>query len=295
MPWLQVETAAGQRDPETIEDALSELGAAAVWLRDAGDEPVLEPAPGETPGWSETLITALFTTDLAEAELRAALEDCVPGIEWRFVVVEDRDWQAEFEQTLQPMKYGERLWVIPVGTQAPREGAVVQLSPGMAFGTGEHPTTAMCLRWLAGQQLGDLQVLDYGCGSGLLGIAAAKLGAVGCCAVDIDPQALDASRENAVSNSVTDQLIIVKPDVVPAGAQYDVLVANILSGTLIDLGPTLCDLVRPDAPLALTGILAHQADEVAAAWSGWADLTVGDQDGDWVLLSGSKRSKERGN
>ena len=295
MAWLQVETAAGHTDPQSVEAALEELGAVAVWLRDAGDEPVLEPAPGETPGWSETIVTALFTTEFDEAALRATLADCFPGVEWHFSTVADRDWQAAFEQTLEPMQFGKRLWVVPDGATAPEGAAVVRLAPGMAFGTGEHPTTAMCLRWLGDQQLSGLQVLDYGCGSGLLGIAAVKLGAAGCCAVDIDPQALDASRENAVSNSVASQLIIVKPDAVPAGAQYDVLVANILSGTLIDLGPALCDLVRPGAPLALTGILADQADDVAAAWSGWADLNVGDQDGDWVLLSGSKRARESGN
>ncbi|MBT8421700.1 MAG: 50S ribosomal protein L11 methyltransferase, partial [Gammaproteobacteria bacterium] len=237
MPWLQVETLAGQRDPQTVERVLSELGAAAVWLKDAGDEPILEPAPGETPGWSETLVTALFTADFREADLRAALDDTVPGIEWRFAVVEDQDWQSAFEQTLRPLRFSDRLWVIPDGSPAPDHGAVVRLAPGMAFGTGEHPTTAMCLQWLAQQALDHAGVLDYGCGSGLLAIAALKLGASRCCAVDIDPQALDATAENAASNAVADRLIIVEPDAVPAGAQYDVLVANILSGTLIDLGP----------------------------------------------------------
>lgn len=294
MPWLQVKTAAGQRDPDTIEAVLGELGAVAVWLQDAGDEPVLEPAPGETPGWSETIVTALFTTDFAEDPLRAALTDRFPAVEWHFSRIEDQDWQAAFEQTLRPLQFGERLWVAPDGSTAPADAAVVTLAPGMAFGTGEHPTTAMCLNWLAGQRLDGLNVLDYGCGSGLLAIAAAKLGAAGCCAVDIDPQALDATKDNAVTNSVADRLVIVKPDAVPAGAQYDVLVANILSGTLIDLGPTLRDLVKAGAPLALTGILAEQAEGVAEAWSEWADLNVGDQDGDWVLLSGSKLGKERG-
>lgn len=293
MPWLQVETKAGQSDPSSLENALNELGAAAVWLRDAGDEPVLEPAPGETPIWPESIVTALFPAEVGQQALSLALAESFPDVEFSCTTVADRDWHAEFQQTLTPLSFGNRLWIIPDGSDAPDAAAVVRLAPGMAFGTGEHPTTAMCLNWLTRQRLDGAQVLDYGCGTGLLAIAAVMLGAAGCCAVDIDPQALAATLDNATSNNCAGQLVIVKPDAVPARAQYDVLVANILSGTLIELGPTLRDLVKPGAALALTGILAHQADEVAAAWAGWADLNVGDQDGDWILLSGHKLCQER--
>ncbi len=289
MAWLQVETVAGQDDPGVLEDALTELGASAVWLRDAGDEPVLEPAPGETPLWSRSIVTALFTDDFTAAALRRTLADLLPGIEFGFSAVEERDWQAEWQQTLQPRQFDNRLWVIPDSSGAPDGAAVVRLDPGMAFGTGEHATTAMCLTWLEQQALEATAVLDYGCGSGLLAIAALKLGATHACAVDIDPQALDATCANARDNDCEKRIEIVKPDAVPADAQYDVLVANILSGTLIELGPVLRALVKPGAPLALTGILAHQADDVMAAWAGWADLGTGNRSGDWVLLTGNKR------
>jgi len=289
MPWLQAETTAGQTDPQSIEDTLTAIGAIAVWLRDAGDEPVLEPAPGETPGWSETIVTALFPHDFVAEELAGCVNGLLPDVDLSFRIIADRDWQAEWQNTLQPMQFGERLWVIPHQAPPPEDAAVVRLQPGMAFGTGEHPTTAMCLHWLARQKLQHRAVLDYGCGSGLLAIAAAALGAANCAAVDIDPQALDATLSNALKNSCADRIAIVKPDALPADTQYDVLVANILSGTLIELGPVLRERLKQGAPLALTGILFHQAEEVTAAWSDWADLAVDDQTGDWVLLSGNKR------
>lgn len=289
MPWLQVETAAGQNNPEELEAALTRLGAVAVWLSDAGDNPVLEPAPGETPGWPETRVTALFSNDHSTVQLQTDLQQALPGIEFTLQSVADRDWQSEWQQSLQPMQFGHRLWILPEHTTAPDDAANVRLQPGMAFGTGEHPTTAMCLQWLASKPLDGLNVIDYGCGSGLLAIAAAALGAQHCCAVDIDPQALTATRDNAANNHCTDRLLIVKPDAVPPAKQYDVLVANILSDTLIELSPTLRPLLTAGAPIALTGILAHQADKVRAGWVDWAELKVTDQRGDWVLLSGNKR------
>ncbi len=292
MPWLQVETAAGQRNPQSLEDTFTELGAVAVWLRDAGDAPVLEPAPGETPGWPETLVTALFEDSGSEEALRGALQNALPDVELTVRRVGDRDWQSEWQQSLKPQCFGNRLWVMPDDADVPDNAAIVRLRPGLAFGTGEHPTTAMCLQWLTRQALQDCTVLDYGCGSGLLAIAALALGARHGCAVDIDPQALDATRDNARNNDCEEQLLIVKPDALPADSQYDVLVANILSGTLIELGPELRRLLLPGAPLALTGILAHQAETVRSAWAPWADLRVDDQTDDWVLLSGNKRETQ---
>ena len=294
MPWLQLETEVGLKDPDSLEPVLEELGAVAVWFRDAGDEPILEPAPGETPGWSSTIVTALFPAQTQAAELSNALTGSIDTRRLSFTVIEDRDWHAEWRGTLRPLLFGKRLWVVPDGMSAPgddAEGVSIYLSPGMAFGTGEHPTTAMCLEWLDAQTLADNSVLDYGCGSGLLAIAALALGAGHVRAVDIDPQALEATRCNAAENNCLESLDVSFPEEINVDRQYDVLVANILSGTLIELGPVICNLMAPGARLALSGILADQADQVRAAWSDWAALEVASQTDDWVLLAGEKHGK----
>jgi ribosomal protein L11 methyltransferase len=288
MTWLHLETRHGQRQPEILEHLLEELGAVAVWLSDAGDEPILEPAPGQTPLWSSTIVNALFPAEVSASELAAALEDVVDGRELTFATLEDRDWLAQWQQNLRPLSFGKRLNVLPPGTAAAPQGASVWLAPGMGFGTGEHPTTAMCLAWLTEQELAHTAVLDYGCGSGLLAIAALKLGAARAGAVDIDPQALTATRENAIANDCIDRLSVNSPEEICHVGGYDLLVANILSRTLIELGPALDLHMRPGARLALSGILAGQARSVQAAWSGWAELQVDRQVDDWVLLTGHK-------
>jgi len=208
---------------------------------------------------------------------------------FRVMRIEDRDWQADYRQSLQPRQFGDLLWVIPADAAAPPGAAVVRLEPGMAVGSGGRPTTAMCLGWLRQQRLEGLEVLDYGCGSGLLAIAALALGAANATGVDIDPQALAASQDNAALNGRAEQLRIVKPEAIPADKKHDVLVANILSETLIDLGPALQPRLKTGAPVALTGILAAQAKDVIDAWASRADLRVTNRQGDWVLLSGNGR------
>ena len=287
MSWLHLETRHGQRQPEILEQLLEELGAVAVWLSDAGDEPILEPAPGHTPLWSSTIVNALFPAEVSASELAAALEDAVDGRELTFATLEDRDWLAEWQQNLRPLAFGNRLHVLPPGTAA-AAGVSVWLAPGMGFGTGEHPTTAMCLEWLTEQELTHTEVLDYGCGSGLLAIAALKLGAARASAVDIDPQALAATRENAIVNDCMERLSVNSPEEICHVGAYDLLVANILSRTLIELGPVLGLHMRPGARLALSGILVGQARSVQEAWSGWAELEIDRQVDDWVLLTGYK-------
>lgn len=288
MPWLQLETEVGQQQPEVLELALEAAGAVAVWFSDAGDEPILEPGPGETPSWSSTIVTALFPADTATEPLISSLTTLVEGSKINFHTVEDRDWQANWNDTLQAVQFGSSLWVVPEGHAAPETGVIVSLSPGMAFGTGEHPTTAMCLEWLDEQSLDEKTVLDYGCGSGLLAIAAVALGATLAQAVDIDPQALAATRSNAERNNCLEKLNVCFPEEIGDAQQYDVLVANILSGTLIKLGPVIQDLLRPGAPIALAGVLADQSAGVIAGWANWADLRVGKQIDSWVLLTGQK-------
>ena len=296
MPWLQVDTELGEAQPEQLEPLLAELGALAVWFRDAGDEPVLEPAPGATPFWSATVISALFPADANRSDISARLTPVLPGLQLRFSEVADRDWLGEWQQSLRPLRFGENIRVIQAaGTGSPADAdkseteIFIRLTPGLAFGTGEHPTTAMCLTWLESQraELRGQTALDYGCGSGLLAIAALKLGASQATATDLDPQALLATRQNSELNACATRLSCYLPEALPE-MQHDVLVANILSNTLIELGPALNALTRPGAPIALSGILSGQADEVCASWSDWAALRVSQRIDDWVLLSGNK-------
>ena len=288
--WLQLEAALGRRDPADVETLLEELGAVAVTLRDAGDHPLLEPAPGKTPLWPEVTLTALFEGDTDPAALRAALAGQFDDAQLTFHSLEEQDWQAGFEQTLQPRCFGRRLWVVPSASDAvPSDATRLILQPGLAFGSGEHPTTGMCLNWLDSLDLAQARVLDYGCGSGILGLAAAALGAQTVTLTDIDPQAIQASRDNAEANGLTDRVHVTFADKTLQSTQHDVLVANILSGTLIELGPQLNGLMRPGACMAITGILADQAKDVIAAWSGWADMVASERIRDWVLLTGTKR------
>jgi ribosomal protein L11 methyltransferase len=289
MAWLQLETNIGSRAHESLEALLEELGAIAITLKDAGNDPLLEPAPGETPVWPQVLLTALFPDDASESHICAALDGQIQPAEIKFTEVEDRDWQAEFHDSLRPRQFGRRLWITPDKSHELPDGSTsVVLSPGLAFGTGNHPTTAMCLRWLEAMDLRGARVLDYGCGSGILGLAAVALGARAACLTDIDPQALQAAADNAAQNGLEDRISVAPPDKTDNSVRFDILLANILSGTLIELGPDLDKFMAPGARIAIAGILAGQADEVASAWSGWVNMTVGDQTHDWVMLTGTK-------
>jgi ribosomal protein L11 methyltransferase len=293
MAWLQLETDLGNTEADSIERLLEELGALAITLKDAGDHPLLEPAPGETPIWPTIILTALFPEDISEASLVKALGTQFSPEKLQFSRIEDQNWQANFEHNLQPRRFGRRLWVTPDNNESlPADSVAIILTPGLAFGSGEHPTTAMCLNWLDGLNLQGTRVLDFGCGSGILGLAAAALGAKIVLMTDNDPQALTAAADNAGKNELQERVHIELAAKIEDSVRYDILLANILSGTLIELGPNLDGLMRPGARMAITGILAEQAEEVCAAWSGWADMTVGDQIDGWVLLTGSKNIKE---
>jgi ribosomal protein L11 methyltransferase len=289
MAWLQLETNIGDCAPDSLETLLEELGAVAITLKDAGNHPLLEPAPGTTPVWPEMILTALFPDDAREAHIRAALDGQIQPAKLEFTQIEDQDWQARFERDLRPRQFGQRLWVTPDSShELPEKNASVLLSPGLAFGTGDHPTTAMCLSWLDAIDLQGARVLDYGCGSGILGLAAVALGARSACLTDIDPQALQAATDNALRNGMADRINVTPPDKTDNSVRFDILLANILSGTLIELGPVLDRFMVPGGRMAITGILARQADDVASAWSGWANMAVSDQTQDWVLLTGTK-------
>jgi ribosomal protein L11 methyltransferase len=288
MPWLQVSLTTAKHEAPLIAAVLEKLGALSVSFGDAGDEPQWEPLPGETPLWARVRVTALFPADYARGMLRRHLpaDRCA---ELQFRILEDRPWQRVGLEGLRPMRFGSRLWVCPAGLEAPMpEAVVVELDPGLAFGTGQHATTALCLEWLDAADLAGKTVIDYGCGSGILAVAALRLGAARVWAVDHDPQAWDATAANAGKNGVVERLRVCAPELMPASLA-DVVLANILAKTLIDLQPTLCALVHPGGDLVLSGILADQAASVMAAYRAHADLDAPRTRDEWVLLHARRR------
>ena len=292
MPWLQVRLAITPEQASTYEDALLEVGAVSVTFMDAEDQPIFEPELGTTPLWSHTHLLALFEGD-ADADrvieqLRLLTGASLP--ELQVERIEDQDWERSWMDNFQPMRFGRRLWIVPSWHAAPEPDAVnLLLDPGLAFGTGTHPTTALCLQWLDGQDLAGQRVLDFGCGSGILAIAALLLGADRAVGTDIDPQALEASRDNAGRNGIEpERFPLYLPEDLPR-EPADVVVANILAGPLVQLAPQITALVKSGGRLALSGILAEQADEVRAAYADAFHLDpTAEQDG-WVRISGVRR------
>jgi ribosomal protein L11 methyltransferase len=289
LPFLQFTADVGSADPEPLEAACFLAGALSVTLTDAANHPVLEPAPGATPLWPTIQLSALFP-DQEPARVLTLLNAFVEGPlpAHRFEPVADRPWEREWLKDLRRMRFGKRLWVIPHDEAAPGEdAAVVRLDPGLAFGTGSHPSTALCLEWLDGAALEGREAIDYGCGSGILAIAAVRLGARSVTAVDIDPQALIATRDNAARNGVADRIVTRRPDEPLAPA--DVLIANILSQPLIALAPRLATLVRAGGSLVLAGLIVSQAGPVTLAYRPWFDIRPFGAHDDWVCLQGVRR------
>lgn len=292
-PWLQLTLEAIDHSPEQLEDALLQAGALAVTLEDAGDQPVLEPAPGETPLWAHTRVTGLFDAqtdiEIVKGQLRRFLRAPILP-ECRLTALEERDWVRAWMDNFHPMRFGQRLWICPTHSDPPEPTAVnIRLDPGLAFGTGTHPTTALCLDWLDGADLAGQTVLDYGCGSGILAIAAAKLGAKRVWAVDIDPQALLASDDNASENEVEDRIELADPAELPGNLRVNVLLANILAGVLVRLAPEFSRRVQSSGRLVLAGILEQHADAVQAVFTRDFTFVPPRRRGDWVLLEGTRR------
>jgi ribosomal protein L11 methyltransferase len=302
MSWLELSIAVGAAQQQRVEAALEDLGALSITLRDAeADTPdersIFEPGVGETPLWERVVLDALFDAGADRSGLTHALADLVPELSperLTFREVEEQDWTRAWMDQFQPMRFGRRLWIYPWNIEPPAtdaDAATVRLDPGLAFGTGTHPTTALCLEWLDATDLTGRTVVDYGCGSGVLAIAALKLGAARVIAVDNDDQALLATRDNAQRNGVADRLDPCSPAAMPS-LQADALVANILAGPLHELAPLFASSVRPGGTLALSGILAGQQDELLARYGEWfedADVAVCDG---WVRISARRRSVE---
>ena len=292
MSWLQIRLAITPDQAEALEDQLLDLGAVSVTFMDAEDQPIFEPDLGTTPLWSHTHLLALFEAGIDADALLAHLQLLRGGElpEHQVEVIEEQDWERSWMDNFQPMRFGRRLWIVPSWHVAPEPDAVnLLLDPGLAFGTGTHPTTALCLEWLDAQSLNGQSLLDFGCGSGILAIAGLLLGAAHAVGTDIDTQALEASRDNAQRNGIAEErFALYLPEHLPQ-EPADVVVANILAGPLVSLAPQIIALVKPAGRLALSGVLAEQAEEVRAAYADAFELDPTAEKDGWVRISGTRR------
>lgn len=305
MPWLQLTLPVSQAEHPRFESALEDAGALSVTLADADaetpdEEAIFEPGVGETPLWQQMVLTALFEGDTDAEWLLSELNTLDGALDWsqaQLEIVEDQDWERAWLDQFQPMRFGARTWIVPWNHDLPVEAlvddaAVVRLDPGLAFGSGTHPTTALCLAWLDGLadegKLRDIDVLDFGCGSGILALAALKLGAKHAIGIDNDPQAIIATRDNAERNGLANHIDVYLPDEAPTRT-YPVVVANILASALDQLAETISAQVAPGGMLAMSGILKGQEDELLLRFAPWFDQLQVTQQEDWVRISGRRR------
>lgn len=292
MAWVEFKLALEKLDPEKVEETLLEAGALSVTLEDGGNQPLYEHDPEDPALWRDTRLTALFTAD---ADLKAVETLLLASFglkhlpAHRVEPLEDRDWAREWLKDFKPMRFGERLWICPTAFTPPDPQAVnLILDPGLAFGTGTHATTALCLEWLDSAAIAAQDVLDYGCGSGILAIAAARLGATGVWAVDHDPQALTATRENAARNHVEGRIRVCPPAALP-DLRFDVILANILARPLQELSPLFARRLKPGGVLVLSGILEEQEPDLKRAYAGDFDFTAAAQREGWLRLEAVRK------
>ncbi len=301
MTFYEIEFPLAALSSEAVEAALLEIGASSITFVDRGDEPVLEPKPGEVRLWSDTLVRALFQESSGAGSADAASLDAVRNLDRLATVlgphithaarvrpVENREWERVWLTDWKSMRFGRRLWVCPTAADLPDDpnAVVVRLDPGLAFGTGTHPTTALCLQILDSLPVAGRSVIDYGCGSGILGVAALKLGAAHVWAVDLDPQALLATRDNAIRNGVSSSIDVQGIEV--GLRQAYCVMANILAGPLIELAPTLTEACEPGGYLLLSGLLKTQAYEVKAAYGHAFDMVQVVERDDWCCIYGRR-------
>ncbi|ULU25546.1 50S ribosomal protein L11 methyltransferase [Dyella terrae] len=316
MPWLELSLTIRADQQPRVEEALDDLSALSVTLQDADaetpdEQAIFEPGVGELPLWPTITLNALFEADTDRRGLGEALGDLLPWLEpdhIQFRDIADQDWERAWMDQFKPMQFGQRLWIYPWNIEPPagKDIVVVRLDPGLAFGSGTHPTTALCLAWLDSLDLKGKSITDFGCGSGILAIAALKLGAASAVGVDNDPQALTASADNAERNEVADRLALYLPEdfaasaapahpapaalAHPCASPADVFIANILAGPLGELAPTFATAAKPGAPFAISGILQGQEDELLTRYAEWfEELRVETQE-DWVRISGRRKS-----
>jgi len=296
MPWMQLRVNSSRQHAPAVEQALLANNCLAVTLEDNADQPIFEPELGETPLWQETRVTGLFEAETDTATLLSRVNSHVqnntgmPLDSAAWHLLEDKDWEREWMSHYHPIQCADNLWICPSWTPPPNPKAVnLMLDPGLAFGTGTHPTTFLCLQWLAQQPLSGCSAIDYGCGSGILGIAALLLGADNVCGTDIDPQAILATRENVQRNGLlSTQFPVSFPERCPS-TPVDLILANILAGPLVDLAPSLCKLLKPGGKICLSGILASQEQSLVSAYESDIGIDNVATKEEWICVTGTKR------
>lgn len=293
MPWIQIKINTTNAYAETLSDALMAAGAISITFQDTHDNPVFEPLPGETLLWGNTDIIGLFDaqTDMNQVVSALAQHPALSqGFKHKIEQIEDKDWEREWMANFHPMQFGQRLWICPSWRDIPDPTAVnVMLDPGLAFGTGTHPTTALCLQWLDSLDLRGKTLIDFGCGSGILAIAALKLGAAQAIGIDIDPQAIQASYDNAQRNGVAQHLTLYLPKDQPQELSADVVIANILAGPLRELAPLISSLSKSGGVLGLSGILANQSKSVCEAYRDKFQLDAVVEREEWCRITGKRK------
>ena len=308
MTWLQLRFHAHPDIVEPLEDLLLASGCAAVTLKDGADNPIFEPDRGTTPLWQHTVVVGLYEADQSEQaivdEVKAGLElpEGTEFPQYKSEILEDKDWERAWMDHFKPMQFGRRLWVCPSWHEVPDPQAVnLMLDPGLAFGTGTHATTALCLEWLDGLDCQDKTIVDYGCGSGILGIAGLLLGGAHMVGVDNDPQAIRATADNANRNGISpDQYAVFLPDQYdpssdqlasnPQQGQADIVVANILAGPLVTLAERIVSCLKPGGQIAMSGLLTRHMDEIMLAYAPWIEFQPHGEKEGWIRLQGVKRS-----
>lgn len=294
MRWLQVRVTVSKDQVTLAETLMESLGAVSVILDDAQDQALLEPLPGEMPLWDQVIVTGLFTEDADVGQLEGFLSTQLPNATVRHDYLEEQVWERAWMDHYEPIQCGDRLWIVPEWLSPPEPTAInLMLDPGLAFGTGNHASTFLCLQWLDQQDLTDKVVIDYGCGSGILGIAALLLGARQVYAVDLDPQAVLSTHQNAALNQVEHKIWTGLPEEFEQqfpDLQADVIIANILAGPLTHLAETFAALARPHASIAMAGIIEEQVEDLIHHYAKWFNLhTLGQREGNWCRLSGERR------
>ncbi len=291
MPWFQVRFTSPQDTAEAYSDLLMELGAVSVTYEDGADQPLLEPAPGETPLWDRIDVVGLFDAELPQQWVAQQLREQLPQSITSSVTItelEERDWVRAWMDDFHPMHFGQRLWIIPSWSEPVDPNDInILLDPGLAFGSGTHPTTALCLEWLDSHPPEQNTVIDYGCGSGILAIAAARLGASHIYAIDNDPQALIATRDNATKNGV-EQIKPLLPEEFDGQKETELLLANILSGPLEQLAPRFAALVSRSGTIVLSGILSEQSEGLIQIYSQWFRMEPPEYREEWCRLVGQR-------